>query len=93
MQEDLAKTNFADYRDRVCLSTYAEVCHNLHPISVRTSWLSQQQYLGRYDALSFDNMNNDNYRYHAYKNNLKNIHGLLGRSQCKVIPVCIVKVM
>lgn len=93
MQEDLAKTFFADYREGVCLSTYAEVRHNLHPISVRTSWLSQQQYLGRYDALSFDNMDNNNYRYHAYRNYVKYIHGLLGRFQRKVVPACIVKVI
>ena len=43
--------------------------------------------------MSFDNMDNDNYRYHASRNYVKYIHGLLGRIQWKVVTAFIAKVI
>ena len=60
-------------------------------VNIQLSWFRQQRYLGfTGDALLFTNMDNSNYRFHAYRNYIDFVHGYLGRHNRRVIPACVV---
>jgi hypothetical protein len=68
--------------------------HILADLTVQYSWFRERRYLGYIgDALLFSNMENRNYRYHAYRNYIDFMHGYLGKRNRRVIPACVVSLI
>lgn len=89
--ENMSRTYLSNHAENQCVLHSEEITHLVGRVNVRCAWLRQRRYQGfTNQGLAFDNMTNENYRYHAYRCYIDYMHGLLGQYNRKVIPACVV---
>lgn len=92
-KEDLRSTHLEGFIPNTgdCVLSSPTIQHVLSKLSIQCAWLMQRKYQGFKDeALSFNNMTNREYRYHAYRSYTLYMNAILGKYNRKVVPACVV---
>ena len=92
-KEDLRSTHLEGFvpNTGACVLSSPTIQHVISKLSIQCAWLMQRKYQGFKDeALSFNNMTNREYRYHAYRCYTLYMNAILGKYNRKVVPACVV---